>query len=110
MSGRPFLASAIFFSLAVALLTLACAPGVSDYEPFTTNGAIIYHEACARCHDDGFDAPLLLHGDVRNLTAQKIEDSLAVGRSGMPSFPLIDGEYRQGLVQFILERQAPADL
>jgi len=90
----------------VLLLAAACGASVSDYEPFSDNGAIIYHEACARCHDDAFDAPLLLRGDVRDLTREKIVDALAVGRPGMPSYPLIEGEYLDALVEFILSRQA----
>lgn len=89
----------------LVLLGVACASSVSDYEPFSENGAIIYHEACARCHDSGFDAPLLLRGEVRDLDRAKIEDALATGRDGMPRYPLIDGVYRDGLVDFILRRQ-----
>jgi len=94
--------------LAGLLIAGGCRREVSNYEPFSANGAIIYHEACARCHDEGVDAPLLLRGDVRNLDGPKIEEALASGRSGMPSYPLIEGEYREALVQFILQRQDPA--
>lgn len=90
----------------LVLFGVACDSNISEYEPFSDSGAIIYHEACARCHDEAFDAPLLLRGDVRNLSREKIEDALAVGRDGMPSFPLIDGEYLDGLVAFVLSRQA----
>lgn len=92
---------------ALVLLGLACGSNISQYEPYSDNGAIIYHEACARCHDDAFDAPpLLLRGEVRNLSREKIVDALANGRAGMPSFPLIEGEYLDGLAEFVLQRQA----
>jgi mono/diheme cytochrome c family protein len=91
---------------ALVLLGLACGSNISQYEPYSDNGAIIYHEACARCHDDAFDAPLLLRSEVRNLSREKIVDALANGRAGMPSFPLIEGEYLDGLVEFVLQRQA----
>ena len=90
--------------IVLVLLAAACGSSISDYEPFSDNGAIIYHEACARCHDEAFDAPLLLRGEVRNLSREKIEDALANGRVGMPSYPLIDGEYLDGLVEFVLGR------
>lgn len=89
---------------ALVLLAMACGSNISSYDPDSDSGAIIYHEACARCHDEAFDAPLLLRGEVRNLSREKIEDALANGRDGMPSYPLIDGEYLDGLVEFVLSR------
>ena len=38
--------------IVLGLFALACGSNISEYDPDSDNGAIIYHEACARCHDD----------------------------------------------------------
>jgi len=104
-----WMAAAVAACVVTLLAGFACGSNISDYEPYSDNGAIIYHEACARCHDDGSDAPLILRGDIRNLDREKIVDALAAGRVGMPSYPKIEGEYLDALVEFILSRQYEGD-
>lgn len=109
-NGEPLRSAAAVAACAAFLLAgVACGSNISDYEPYSDNGAIIYHEACARCHDDASDAPLILRGDIRNLDREKIVDALVAGRVGMPSYPKIEGEYLDALVEFILSRQYEGD-
>ena len=87
---------------ALALLLLAGCGG-SPYKPATDEPATIYMEACASCHQ-GSDAGPSLVG--LNLAPAQVEERIARGGKGMPSFPGIRGEARSNLVGFVVKLSA----
>ena len=93
----------VFFLLcAAALLAVAC--NRSPYEGGERDALTIYIEACQPCHQGGPSGPALAG---RNLSSGAVEERLARGAPGMPSFPGIRGRAREDLVAFVVRMSGP---
>jgi mono/diheme cytochrome c family protein len=84
-----------------ASVFLAC-----GYTPHTTDGQVIYREACASCHA----VPPAIGPNLvgMRLTPEVLSKKLDAGGKGMPKFPGIKGEARQNLIKFVLDMKSPS--
>jgi mono/diheme cytochrome c family protein len=89
-------------ALPAALHFLVACAG-SPYKPASDDGATIYMEACASCHQGGEAGPSLAR---LGLTADQVEARLRRGGKGMPSFPGIRGKARASLADFVVRLSA----
>ena len=76
---------------------------VDTYSPKTTEPAVVYREACARCHGEKGEGSAILYPALSG-QHDIPEDVLRIVRKGatfMPSFPNIPDSVLAGLAEYI---------
>jgi glucose dehydrogenase len=85
----------------------ACVVALTENKPARSTGERTYHNQCSVCHSDDRKGspptyPSLVDVGTR-LTPAQIETTILQGKGRMPSFPNLQGDYLQSLVQFVKE-------
>jgi len=96
------------FKITLVLLLLigychACGLGGSknDYQPPFADGALIYRQACADCHEGAHNiAPNLRN---QGLTSEKVQRLVRRGKGKMPRFPNLTGDSLNAVGDFVAE-------
>ena len=88
----------------VAVLVVLSLTGGSDmYTPMTSDPAVIFHEACARCHNErgtgGRGIGPRLVG--KRVPPGEVKELLAEGEGRMPRFPNVQGEPLENLARYV---------
>ena len=86
-----------------ALLVLSMSGGTDEYLPQGTEGAVIFEEACARCHGengvgDGPEGPRLAGGGT---DPELVKQRVRVGEGRMPRFPNIRDMALENLAEHV---------
>ena len=85
------------------LIVLSVYGGSDNYEPTTDDPAVIFQEACARCHGeageggDGIGPRLVGAG----APPEKVMEQVAEGIGRMPRFPNIRGQALENLAVYV---------
>ena len=85
------------------LIVLSLHAGVDPYTPSTDDPAVIFQEACARCHGEGGiggeqEGPRLAGHAVE---PGEVKEQLREGKGRMPSFPNIRGQALENLARYV---------
>ncbi len=85
------------------LIVLSVHGGQDNYTPVTNNGAVIFEEACARCH-----GPSGLGGETKGprlaghvLDPAEVKRQVVEGQGRMPRFPNINGAALENLGAYV---------
>jgi mono/diheme cytochrome c family protein len=85
------------------LLVLSLSGGADDYTPATDDPAIIFSEACARCHNErgvgGRGIGPKLAG--RAIPADEVREHVVEGDGRMPRFPNLRGQALANLEGYV---------
>jgi mono/diheme cytochrome c family protein len=101
----PFIVIVIVvFSLGVFLF-LTGQPDM--YVPTSSNPAVVYREACARCHGEKGEGGGFLTPAFRDasLTKEKAQNIIRDGEMFMPSFPQIPDSTLNFLVEYLIKKK-----
>ena len=85
------------------LVVLSMQAGMDSYAPTTANGAVIFQEACARCHGEGgvggeTKGPRLAG---RQASPAEVTEQVIEGHGRMPRFPNIQGRALVNLADYV---------
>jgi len=84
------------------LVVLSLYSGVDNYQPDTDDPAVIFQEACARCHGEGGRG-----GDVgprlagRGEEPEEVVEQVQEGKGRMPRFPNLGGHALRNLSAYV---------
>jgi len=85
------------------LLVLSLSAGADDYTPTTDDPEVVFHEACARCHNErgigGRGIGPRLAG--RGVPVEEVREHVTEGDGKMPRFPNIRGQALENLERHV---------
>jgi mono/diheme cytochrome c family protein len=86
-----------------ALIVLSLSGGTDEYMPRSTSGAVIFEEACARCHGengvgDGPEGPRLSGAAT---DPELVKERVQAGEARMPRFPNIRDMALENLAEYV---------
>jgi mono/diheme cytochrome c family protein len=93
----------VVMGFVAVLVVLSVYGGVDNYMPTTRDGAVIFREACARCHGEAgvggdSDGPRLAG---HNVTLADVREHVVEGKGRMPRFPNIRGPALENLARYV---------
>ena len=76
---------------------------VDTYSPETTDPAVVYREACARCHGEKGEGSAILYPALsgQHDIPEDVQRIVRKGATFMPSFPNIPDSVLAGLAEYI---------
>ena len=95
------------FMLTMALISifyLVFYGTTESYKPFTDNPAVIYREACARCHGNKGEGSQVLYPALQQsgYTVNGVKETIESGTWLMPGFKNIKGDTLTNLAEYII--------
>jgi mono/diheme cytochrome c family protein len=86
-----------------ALIVLSLYGGVDDYTPATDDAAVIFREACARCHGEGGAGGVGIGPRLagQGEAPEEVVEQIVEGKGRMPRFPNIRGRALDNLAAYV---------
>src|SRR4029450_8227451 len=85
------------------LVVLSLSGGEDDYTPATDDPAVIFSEACARCHNErgggGRGIGPRLAGQA--IPAEEVREHVEQGKGRLPRFPTLRGQALANLERYV---------
>ena len=102
---KRWLPLGIIMPILLALLINYFLAAKADYKPQTDDPAVIYHEACSKCHGENGEGggAMISQFRLEGKSAQEIKDTIRSGSFIMPAFTAIRQDTLDRLADYLLQ-------